>query len=359
MPNQYVNKVVYGGSPLIDLTSDDVTAADVAAGVWFHLPSGERVEGTASGGSTGSAYQDADGYIVLSDDESTAPQGNISITENGVYDVASYAAATVDVSGGGGGNPFTPSSDGHTHIIFSVASGAAKDVGLYLASANGQIDWGDGETSSASSATNTHTYQERGIYNATLPSGIGLIGQYSRLPYEYLGMVEGIEIDGIGQVGSSNLFYNLYGVKWAYIHDGSISSTNPLYLEYMFDTCGALQYCRLDEQLTKISNYMFRYCYSLREITIPQNVTSIGTDAFNTCRGLTSVTIPSGVTEIGNNAFRYCASMEEYHILPTNPPTLGTNAFYVTSGVKIYVPAASLSAYQSAWSAYSSYLVGE
>jgi len=45
MPNQYVNKVIYGGNTLIDLTSDDVTAADVASGKKFHLPSGEASTG--------------------------------------------------------------------------------------------------------------------------------------------------------------------------------------------------------------------------------------------------------------------------------------------------------------------------
>ena len=40
MPNQNVNKVIYGGNTLIDLTGDTVTAADVLSGVTFHLPSG-------------------------------------------------------------------------------------------------------------------------------------------------------------------------------------------------------------------------------------------------------------------------------------------------------------------------------
>lgn len=50
--NLYINKVVYGGNTLIDLTGDDVTASDVLSGKKFHLPSG------ASG--TGSCAYDAD-----------------------------------------------------------------------------------------------------------------------------------------------------------------------------------------------------------------------------------------------------------------------------------------------------------
>lgn len=45
--NEHVNKVALaGGSVLIDLTSDTAEAADVASGKYFHLASGERVQGT-------------------------------------------------------------------------------------------------------------------------------------------------------------------------------------------------------------------------------------------------------------------------------------------------------------------------
>ena len=50
--NQYVNKVIYGGQTLLDLTVDDVTESDVLSGKKFHLPSG------APG--TGSCTYDAD-----------------------------------------------------------------------------------------------------------------------------------------------------------------------------------------------------------------------------------------------------------------------------------------------------------
>ena len=46
MPDRVINKVVYGGTTLIDLTGDTVTAADVQSGVTFHLPSGATATGT-------------------------------------------------------------------------------------------------------------------------------------------------------------------------------------------------------------------------------------------------------------------------------------------------------------------------
>ena len=48
MANQYKNKVIYGGQTLIDLTQDDVTAADVQSGKKFHLPSGALGTGTST-----------------------------------------------------------------------------------------------------------------------------------------------------------------------------------------------------------------------------------------------------------------------------------------------------------------------
>ena len=48
--NKYVNKVVYGNTPLIDLTQTTVTADDVLNGKLVHLASGKQVEG--NGGCT-------------------------------------------------------------------------------------------------------------------------------------------------------------------------------------------------------------------------------------------------------------------------------------------------------------------
>jgi len=79
--NPYVNKVdLANGTTLIDLSQDTATQADVAQGKYFHLPTGERVQGTASGGGgTGGITQDQDGYLVLSPDGGGGGGGGMDI----------------------------------------------------------------------------------------------------------------------------------------------------------------------------------------------------------------------------------------------------------------------------------------
>ncbi len=46
MANQYVNKVIYGGNTLIDLTADTITAASLLKDVTAHDKSGAQITGT-------------------------------------------------------------------------------------------------------------------------------------------------------------------------------------------------------------------------------------------------------------------------------------------------------------------------
>lgn len=48
MANQHINKVVFGGETLVDLTSDTAVASDVQSGKYFHLATGQRVAGTCA-----------------------------------------------------------------------------------------------------------------------------------------------------------------------------------------------------------------------------------------------------------------------------------------------------------------------
>ena len=121
-----------------------------------------------------------------------------------------------------------------------------------------------------------------------------------------------------------------------------------------FRNCGSITGVTIPNSVTSIGQSPFYQCFSLTSIDMPNSVTYIGLSAFYGCSGLTTVTIGSGVTSIGKMAFRHCSGLTGITINATNPPTLGDNVFQNTNDCPIYVPSASVSSYQSAWSAYSS-----
>lgn len=108
--NQYVNKVVYGGNTLIDLTGDDVQASDVLSGKKFHLPSG------ASG--TGTCAYDAD------TSDATAVAAEILLGKT-AYKNGSKLTGTMPNNGG---TNVTVTSKSGTTIPQGYSDGSAKAV---------------------------------------------------------------------------------------------------------------------------------------------------------------------------------------------------------------------------------------
>ena len=124
----------------------------------------------------------------------------------------------------------------------------------------------------------------------------------------------------------------------------------------VFEGCSGLTSIDIPSGVTSIGNRTFYGCNSLTSCTIPNSVASIGTSAFQNCYSLASVTIPSGVTSIGSQAFVQCTGLTSVTCLATTPPTLDQRAFNTGNSCPIYVPSASLTAYQNAWSQYASRL---
>lgn len=126
-----------------------------------------------------------------------------------------------------------------------------------------------------------------------------------------------------------------------------------------------LEEVTLPNTCTTLPGYAFGSCYSLSRITLSNSLTTIGANAFG-YTAITTVTVPANVTSIGNYAFQSCQTLKEVHMLPTSPPTLGTNVFSESYKLSsIYVPYSSdhsvLEAYQAAtnWSAYASKILEE
>ena len=192
------------------------------------------------------------------------------------------------------------------------------------------------------------------LKSITIPSTVASIGQFalwscpSLISVSIPGGVTRIETYAF------NTCYSLDSI--------TIPSTVTTIGDYAFTNCYGLKSITIPSGVTSIPISIFGGCASLQTIKIPDTVTSMSNQSLTGCVSLTSITIPSAVTSIGNNAFEYCYGVAEYHVLPTTPPTLGTNVFQsISSDCVIYVPTASLADYQAAenWSAYASYMQGE
>ena len=86
-------------------------------------------------------------------------------------------------------------------------------------------------------------------------------------------------------------------------------------------------------------------------LIVGNGVTTIGGGAFKYCRGITDVIIGTGVTSIYDYAFQYATQLQSITINATTPPKITSSTFVNMSRLTtIYVPAESLSAYQSATS---------
>ena len=103
----------------------------------------------------------------------------------------------------------------------------------------------------------------------------------------------------------------------------------------------------------------FNGCSNLGSISLPSTIKRIGHDALaNT--GLREIEIPASVTEIEQDAFLGSSALNTIVVRGETPATLsGSNQFDKHDGLRIYVPAASIDAYKTAWSNYAQYIVSD
>lgn len=123
-----------------------------------------------------------------------------------------------------------------------------------------------------------------------------------------------------------------------------------------FSGCKMLTGVTLCNSLTTIGAQAFMNCSALTEIHLTSGVTTIDAEAFRNCSALTGITIPSSVTTLGAEVFEGCSGLTVMEFEGTTPPTPG-NAYSlgdVSYTFPIYVPASSVSAYQTAYPNYAS-----
>lgn len=158
-----INKVQYGSTTLIDLSTDTVSSsADILLGKIGHLRDGTVVTGTASGGDAhGTIWQDGEGYVHLDDESGISLQTkNATPTESqqvieadtGYYALESVTVGAISSSYVGSGVTRRSSSD----LSVSGATVTAP-AGYYEASASKSVASGTAGTPTATkSAVSNH-----------------------------------------------------------------------------------------------------------------------------------------------------------------------------------------------------------
>lgn len=155
--NPYVNKVVFGSATLVDLTGTTATADKILEGYGAFGADGAWMDGTATGSGSGAVWQDAQGYVHLSDEGDIELQTKtVSPTESAqtvLADAGYYALDRVNVNA----IPSNYVGSGVTQRTSSdlTASGATVTApsGYYSSSATKTVASGSATPASSISAT--------------------------------------------------------------------------------------------------------------------------------------------------------------------------------------------------------------
>ena len=245
------------------------------------------------------------------------PSGTLDISENGVYNVYSYASASVDV------HPSASLSETY------ISNGNYNITGEF----NGGVITVD--VPAPQFVTETLNVSANGTYTP----GQGVDG-YSQVvvdvPQSVTGFTEKEITEGVQIVNLSN--------SASYVHPFVFEKDNYLQTVYLpncisvgenaFAYCSNLKTVSLPECET-IDSSTFYYCSSLSNISLP-NVKSIGQYAFTNCPLLSNISLPN-VEHIDSAAFVDCSSLSNISL--PNVKSIGSRVFqYCRNITSAYIP---------------------
>ncbi len=276
-------------------------------------------------------------HIILPPGSYVFPSGTYSVTENGTYDIGSYASVDVNVAGGGGSWPndtvlsefyifqqrsssFTvPSSISNgdlvavTGAIGSFSGGTTTSYTIF----NDEWVW-DGKPHTTVvesipggiSATfiTTSSYISVTSWPAGTQNTIKLDGRFNKREHdsEYLAFLNKCVY---GQYSNSKItnipaehFY-----KYGLLSNISMDAVSQIKTSAFADCYKLREVTFMNASL--IYDYAFQYDFSLSRVIIP-NCDTIGLQAFNSCTSLSSLNVEN-VKCIYNGAFKSCIMLSE------------------------------------------------
>ena len=311
------------------------------------------------------------------------PSGTLEISENGVYDVYSYASASVNVPQSVTGFTEKEITEGIKVVNLSNSASYVRQGVFTLCQ---QI-----QTVYLPNCTNVEDYAFQSCYSLTQVS-LPMCSYIGAFVFQNCFSLSQVSLPVCSYIGNNAFRYcsSLSQVSLpmcSYINDfafGYCSSLSQVSLPmcsyisaYVFYNCSSLSQVSLP-MCSYIGDYAFYNCFSLSQVSLPMcsyisayafwncsslsqvNLpvcTSIGYVAFQKCYSLTQVSLPM-CSYIGDYAFYSCINLSTVIIRSSEVCSIKNNTFSYTSLSKgyVYVPESLVSAYQVAnnWSQYSS-----
>ena len=290
------------------------------------------------------------------------PSGTLNISENGEYNVYSYASASVDV------HPSISLSETYlsngSYTITGEFNGGMVTVNVpspqfvtepLSVSANGTYTPGEGVDGYSQVVVDvpqsvtgfTEKEITEGIQIVNLSNSASYVNSYAFINNRYLQTVNLPNCKSVGE----NAFYKCYSLSQVSLPMCRYISGSAFY------TCSSLTQINLP-MCSNIGRGAFYSCISLTQIDLPM-CGYIDSAAFQSCSSLTQIDLPM-CRYINRGAFGYCSSLSIITIGYSSICSLVTSAALsntqITSSTgSIYVPASLVDAYKSApnWSYFS------
>lgn len=323
-----INKVQYGNTTLIDLTSDTVTPSVLMEGYTAHDRSGAIITGTATGGGTG-AISVVDTTDTHGGTIRTITAVDISDTTAVAEDVAQgkyfYTAdgtKTVGTSSGGGGDESLI-----RQIILRTITDITFPSDIVMI---GDYAFANCTYFNPSSLPNTVTsiklysfYNCKALALTNLPNNLTYIGDYAFNKCSALALTTlpsgVIDISAHAFDGCTNLALTSLSNDVSYIRD------------YAFNGCENISLTSLPSGITIIPIYAFADCYRLALTSLPDGLISIGNYAFNACENITSISCAGRITTLGYYAFNGDA-LHPMKLASVSFPNMSISTLYTTFG---------------------------